>query len=69
MKLKWYEMKRNEMKWSEKEIAESVLREVRPLWSSKFRELIINWVMAQVNGFDITTFEVKKGVGQDLLGQ
>lgn len=39
------------MKWSEKEIAENVLREVGPLGFCKFQELFINLVVTQVNGF------------------
>lgn len=46
-------MKRNEMKRSEKEIAENVLREVGPLWSCKFQELFINGAVTQVNGFAV----------------
>lgn len=45
------ETKHNKMKWSEKEIAENVLREVGPLGFCKFQELFINLVVTQVNGF------------------
>lgn len=45
------ETKHNEMKWSEKEIAENVLREVGPLGSCQFQELFIKGAVTQVNGF------------------